>query len=258
MDFVVLAFDADPLRFFRLRPGADVEQLLPVDDLRADEPALQVGVDDARTLGRLTFGSSGSALLVSVEQLGSPPVAIGFQRYALRGELAWTGADGSTVGAAVGAEFLRAENDLYSRVRPAWQIAFKKPLPHDFELRGTYCGRFEDVDSDEKPDLSYAAKAREGQIPDDAMYRAMKSMKPSLYAYKPGFRPPEQTPGEVQAGPMANPMKKDPIAGLAVEQEPQTGLLAIDKDKALKLTMGSLAVLANDVEALKRKKGARK
>ena len=117
--------------------------------------------------------------------------------------------------------------------------------------------RVEDLGND-APDLSTAAKAREGQIPDDAMYRAMKSMQPSLYAYKPGFKPPEQVPGEVQAGPMANPMKKDPIAGLAVEQEPSTGLLAIDKDKALKLTMGSLAVLANDVEQLKRKKGAKK
>jgi hypothetical protein len=118
--------------------------------------------------------------------------------------------------------------------------------------------RVDDVDSDDKPDLASAADASKGQIPDDAMYRAMKSMQPSLYSYKPGFKPPEQRPGEVQAGPMANPMKKDPIAGLAVEKEPSTGLLAIDKDKALKLTMGSLAVLAQDVEEMKRKKGARK
>jgi hypothetical protein len=86
----------------------------------------------------------------------------------------------------------------------------------------------------------------------------MKSMRPSLYSYKPPFTPPEQKVGEVQAGPMANPMAKDPVAGTAIEREPSTGLLAIDKDKALKLTMGSLAVLAEDLEAMKRKLGGGK
>ncbi len=123
--------------------------LLGPTQLDADRNRLQFGFRLARTLGRLTFGSSGSALLVSVQRLGSPPLAVGFQRYALRGEFAWTGADGSTVGVAAGAEFLRAEDVLYSRARPAWQITFKKPLPRGFELRGTYCGRFEDSDSDD-------------------------------------------------------------------------------------------------------------
>jgi hypothetical protein len=120
--------------------------------------------------------------------------------------------------------------------------------------------RVEDVDSDEKPDLRNAASeaGKAGHIPEHAMFRAMKAMEPSLYAYKPEFKPPEQAPGEVQAGPMANNMERDPIAGTAIVREPKTGLLAIDKDKALKLTMGSLAVLANDVEQMKRKKGARK
>lgn len=120
--------------------------------------------------------------------------------------------------------------------------------------------RVEDVDSDDKPDLRNAAKesGKAGHIPEHAMFRAMKAMEPSLYSYKPEFKPPEQAPGEVQAGPMANNMQRDPIAGTAIVREPKTGLLAIDKDKALKLTMGSLAVLAQDVEEMKRKKkGAR-
>jgi hypothetical protein len=123
--------------------------LLPPAQLDADRNRLQVGFRIARTTGRLTFGSSGSALLVSVEQLGTPPIAVGFQLYALRGEFAWAGADGSTFGAAVGAEFMHAAGGLYSRARPNWKIAFKKPLPGNFELRGTYCGRFEDLDSDD-------------------------------------------------------------------------------------------------------------
>jgi hypothetical protein len=119
--------------------------------------------------------------------------------------------------------------------------------------------RSEDL-QDDAPDLREAAKAGgdAGRIPEHAMFKAMKAMEPSLYSYKPEFRPPEQAPGEVQAGPMANNMERDPIAGTAITRDPGTGLLAIDKDKALKLTMGSLAVLADDVESLKRKKkGAR-
>jgi hypothetical protein len=95
---------------------------------------------------------------------------------------------------------------------------------------------------------------RESHVPDAAMFAAMKSMEPSVYAYKPEFRPLEQKPGELQAGPMADKMERDPIAGMTIVREPKTGLRAIDKDKALKLTMGSLAVLANDVEKMKRKK----
>jgi hypothetical protein len=53
-------------------------------------------------------------------------------------------------------------------------------------------------------------------------------------------------------------MARDPIASTAIVKDPNTGLLAIDKDKALKLAMGSLAVLAEDVEDLKRKKGGKK
>jgi hypothetical protein len=119
--------------------------------------------------------------------------------------------------------------------------------------------RSEDL-QDDAPDLSKAADRAKGAgaIPDAAMYSAMKSMRPSLYSYKPPFTPPEQKVGEVQAGPMANPMAKDPVAGTAIEREPSTGLLAIDKDKALKLTMGSLAVLAEDLEAMKRKLGGGK
>jgi hypothetical protein len=123
--------------------------LLSPVQLDADRNRLQAGFRLARALGRFTIGASGSALLVSVQQLGSPPVAVGFQRYSLRGEFAWTGADGSSAGVAAGAEFLRATDGLYGAIRPAWQIAFKKALPRNFELRGTYCGRFEDIDSDD-------------------------------------------------------------------------------------------------------------
>ena len=89
------------------------------------------------------------------------------------------------------------------------------------------------------------------------MDAGLKAMKPSLYAYKPEFKPGEQAPGELQVGPMANPMAEHPVTATTIIRDPQTGLLAIDKDKALKLTMGGLATLAEDVEDLKKKKGGK-
>ena len=57
LHFVVLALDAQLADLARLRPRPDLEQLVPVDHLGADEPALQVAVDHARALGRLGAGA---------------------------------------------------------------------------------------------------------------------------------------------------------------------------------------------------------
>src|SRR5690606_18954082 len=43
----------------RLGPRADLDQLVPVDDLGADEPLLEVRVDDAGAAGRLPAGAEG-------------------------------------------------------------------------------------------------------------------------------------------------------------------------------------------------------
>jgi hypothetical protein len=122
--------------------------LLPAQ-LDPDLNRAQLGARLTRTVGPLAFGASGSALLVSVEKLGSPPVALSLAQYALRGEFTYTGADGSTLGLALGGEFLRGDDDIYRRLRPAWQVSFAKKLPHGLELRGTYFGRFETIDSDD-------------------------------------------------------------------------------------------------------------
>src|SRR3954468_6266479 len=57
LDLVVLAFDAELADFLGLVPRTEVEQLVPADDLGADEAALQVGVDHAGALGRLRTGA---------------------------------------------------------------------------------------------------------------------------------------------------------------------------------------------------------
>lgn len=89
------------------------------------------------------------------------------------------------------------------------------------------------------------------------MADANRSMAPSVYAYKPGFAEDEgQHEGEKNVGPMAQNMERDPIAGTAIVKRPD-GLLAIDKDKGLKLVMGGLADLQGQLDSMQRKKERR-
>ena len=87
----------------------------------------------------------------------------------------------------------------------------------------------------------------------EAMAGANRAMRPSVYEYKPEFAGRAgQAPGEKNVGPMAQNMAKDPVARVAVEKQPD-GLLAIDRDKGLKLVMGSVASLQEQVDNLKKR-----
>ncbi len=79
---------------------------------------------------------------------------------------------------------------------------------------------------------------------------ANRSLRAEPYTYKDEFRPPEQEPGEVNVGPMAQTMAKDPVARTAIKEAPGSDLLTIDRDKGLKVVMGGLASLQNQVDAL--------
>ncbi len=88
------------------------------------------------------------------------------------------------------------------------------------------------------------------------MSGAMRSMAPSVYEYKPGYAEEAgQREGEKNVGPMAQNMAADPVAGTAIVKRPD-GMLAIDKDKGLKLVMGGVADLQMQLDALKKKRGA--
>jgi hypothetical protein len=123
--------------------------LLPPTRLNPHSNRVQFVARLTRNLGPLSLGASASALLASVERLGTPPVGLSSEQYGLRTEATYASANGVTIGAAAGAELLKAANGLYSRVRPAWQLTFAAPLPRDMELRGTYFGRYESTDSDD-------------------------------------------------------------------------------------------------------------
>jgi hypothetical protein len=84
---------------------------------------------------------------------------------------------------------------------------------------------------------------------------AARAMEGKPYAYKPQYTPPDQQPGELNVGPMAQNLAADPVARTTVKEDPETGLLTIDRDKALKLTMATVAAQQKQLDAMK--KGAR-
>jgi hypothetical protein len=96
------------------------------------------------------------------------------------------------------------------------------------------------------------------------MANANRALAPSSYSYKPEFRPPSQAPGEKNVGPMAQKMAADPVARTAVYRDPRSGMLAIDRDKALKLSLGAAGALQQQydqqqaqIEELRRRQGVR-
>jgi hypothetical protein len=66
-----------------------------------------------------------------------------------------------------------------------------------------------------------------------------RGLQPYAYEYKPGFG----TEGQ-KVGPMAQEMAANDVTSTAVRKDPQTGLLAIDRDDGLKVALGGVGHLA--------------
>lgn len=75
------------------------------------------------------------------------------------------------------------------------------------------------------------------------MAQANRALQGAPYAYKEGFRPPEQAPGEVNVGPTAQVMERSPVTATAVRRDPQTGVRSLDRDKMLKVVASGVADL---------------
>jgi hypothetical protein len=88
---------------------------------------------------------------------------------------------------------------------------------------------------------------------EDPMAAANRAQAGSAYAYKSEFRPPDQAPGEVNVGPMAQNMAQDPIASTAVKQNPQTGMLSLAADKLSKLHSAGIGSLQHQYDGLEEK-----
>lgn len=86
----------------------------------------------------------------------------------------------------------------------------------------------------------YAAQPEMAGVAGDRMTGQLaKGLAPYAYEYKPGFG----TDGQ-KVGPMAQEMAANDVTATAVRQDPQTGLLAIDRDDGLKVALGGVGHLA--------------
>ncbi|RUM99768.1 hypothetical protein EET67_02465 [Pseudaminobacter arsenicus] len=136
------------------------QSLLAPAKLDPDRNRLVVGARLVRSVGPLAYGVSASTTSVAVEELGFPPVGLSLSQYALRLEGAWTDADAGSLNSAIGFEMLRGAEGIYEDIRPTYRVAFAKPLPNGFELRGALFARFETADSDDP----LASWLRRGEI----------------------------------------------------------------------------------------------
>lgn len=90
--------------------------------------------------------------------------------------------------------------------------------------------------------------------PEKMMEDANRNLEGSAYAYKAGMVPADQKPGETNVGPMADRMATNPVTATAVKQDPESGLLMLDRDKALKVAMSGVASLQGQLDKLKKRK----
>lgn len=70
------------------------------------------------------------------------------------------------------------------------------------------------------------------------------------YAYKDEFTPPEQKRGEVNHGPMAQAMEKNPLTRTAVKKDPR-GMRMVDMNKLVKVHSSLIDHLQDEIEDLK-------
>lgn len=111
------------------------------------------------------------------------------------------------------------------------------------------------------PDLRDAARLRDEALrPENSpMARANRTMKGVPYVYKPQFTPPDQKPGEVNYGFMAQNLKKEPPTATAVKEDAQ-GMQRVDAMKLLRILGASVADLQQqqDETRLALAKGGRR
>lgn len=85
------------------------------------------------------------------------------------------------------------------------------------------------------------------------MAAANRAMEGQPYSYKPGFdRMTGQKPGETNVGPMAQKMATDPVAATAVNKDPETGLLTLDRDKFTKVIASGVAATQKQLDIQKK------
>lgn len=71
------------------------------------------------------------------------------------------------------------------------------------------------------------------------------------YAYKDGFESPGQAPGELNYGPSANELERNPLTATAIKRDPATGLRQVDVQGLVKNNTAGIASLQDQLDELK-------
>ena len=137
-------------------------------------------------------------------------------------------------------------------IHPEWKAAREKELK---ERRPS-----EDIELDPKDAPTVMELDDEGkEIRNPAMESYLASTAPAAYRYKPEYQGhPGSAPG-VNVGPAsAQAIRATPVGATMIEEDPDTGMLGINKDKALKTTMSATSYVNRKVDHLARALGVDK
>lgn len=140
---------------------------------------------------------------------------------------------------------------------PSWPAVFKQKDKRDAYLKA----RRDDFARDHRAPPSWLERdevsrgevvpGKAPPIPQNAMEEdANRRMAAEPYSYKDGFVPPEQRPGEMNYGPMAQNLEKNPITATTVKKDP-AGVRVVDLTKLAKVHSGAIANLQGQLDELK-------
>lgn len=144
--------------------------LLAPARLDPDRRRTRFSVSVKKAIGRFSTALNVAAERASVEELGMPPVGISYDQYTLTGDVEYK-SDRLVVGLAAGAQLMRAADDLFTELRPAYRLYFKRNWADRLELRGSLKAAFEADDSDDP----LASWVRRGEL--ETAYRITRSLK---------------------------------------------------------------------------------
>jgi hypothetical protein len=71
------------------------------------------------------------------------------------------------------------------------------------------------------------------------------------YAYKGQFTPGDQESGELNYGPSANELEKNPLTATAIKRDPKTGMRMVDGSKLLKTNTAGIADLQKQIDEMR-------
>lgn len=135
------------------------EDLLRPARLEPDRDRLRLAAGLTRAVGPFALGASGAvALLRAKAPAANPLAAFSSTIFGARARASWTGEDGTVLAAAFGIEHLAGGRGLPDATRPAYELAFLRPLPFRASLRGSIEAAFETRDTDD-PLASFMRRA---------------------------------------------------------------------------------------------------